>query len=127
MSVRRQNLKEAAELLRKGASLLKEPCPRCGGVLLLYQGSYLCPSCGTIDQSSAEASRAPAKPVQKNRGELEVLSVLEKVISGKLIELHGRLQSISNFDEELKYTSLLKSYLEVLRLIQQIKHSKSGA
>jgi UPF0148 protein len=127
MSARRQSLKEAAELLRKGASLLKEPCPQCGGVLLFYQGSYLCPTCGAVAEKAAELSQKSTKTSQKDVGELEVLSLIEKAILSKLTELSSRSQSSSNLDEELKYVDLLKAYLELLNLVKQVKLGKSGA
>jgi UPF0148 protein len=40
------SMKEMAELLRKGASMLSETCPRCGTTLFeLPGGEIICPTC----------------------------------------------------------------------------------
>ncbi len=37
-----------AEIMRKGGTLLAEPCPKCGGLLVKYKGKTFCPKCDNI-------------------------------------------------------------------------------
>jgi UPF0148 protein len=41
---------QAASYMRKGATLLKDPCPKCGGVQLLYQNRRVCVNCGDLTE-----------------------------------------------------------------------------
>ena len=38
--------KKAVEMLLKGATLVREPCPYCKGVRIMKDGSALCVTCG---------------------------------------------------------------------------------
>ena len=37
-----------AEIVRRGGTLLAEPCPRCGGLMVRYKGRTICPRCDNI-------------------------------------------------------------------------------
>jgi UPF0148 protein len=38
----KNNMKLAAELVSKGATMLSEPCPQCGGIQVRYRGKVYC-------------------------------------------------------------------------------------
>ncbi|MGC8661270.1 MAG: Sjogren's syndrome/scleroderma autoantigen 1 family protein [Nitrososphaeria archaeon] len=37
-----------AEIMRRGGTLLAEPCPKCGGLMVKYKGRTFCPKCDNI-------------------------------------------------------------------------------
>ena len=44
MSSARDRMKLAADLVSKGATMLAEPCPKCGGIQVRYRGKVYCTS-----------------------------------------------------------------------------------
>lgn len=55
--------KVIAEALKRGGTLLSEPCPRCGGLMVKYKGRTFCPICDNItDLDSIEAP--PSAPLE---------------------------------------------------------------
>jgi uncharacterized Zn finger protein (UPF0148 family) len=70
-----------AEMLKHGATLLREPCPECGGILLRFRGKDICPSCsGIASMEELEEATAPKEPQPKGRAEA-VAKVLDETLS----------------------------------------------
>ena len=44
MSKSREKMQLTVELMRRGAVMLKEPCPTCNGVQVRYKGKVYCTS-----------------------------------------------------------------------------------
>jgi UPF0148 protein len=42
--ITKNNMKLAAELVSRGATMLGEPCPQCGGIQVRYRGKVYCTS-----------------------------------------------------------------------------------
>lgn len=126
MSATRKDLRQAAELLRKGATLLKEPCPQCNGILLLYQGSQYCLNCGILPKPGPKEV-ITSKAAGTHAEQTSSFSTLENVSYRRLQELSEKLQSPLNLEEELKYVELAKAYLQLLKLLQSSREPRRGA
>ncbi len=63
-------LKKAVDMLLGGATMLREPCPYCGGVRVIKDGNALCTGCGREPDPMADVPEAP-KQAQGTRKELE--------------------------------------------------------
>jgi len=83
--------KKAVDMLLKGATLLREPCPYCGGVRVMKEGHALCVNCGKEPENRV-TSKEPKK-------EGDILKILEKKLEDLSMELeketdHKRQQKI---------------------------------
>jgi len=72
---------QAASYMRKGATLLRDPCPKCGGVQLLYQNRRVCVNCGDL----SELEKGP--PLELN----EVVGLTKEACMIRLKRLTDRL------------------------------------
>ncbi|MGA1974158.1 MAG: Sjogren's syndrome/scleroderma autoantigen 1 family protein [Conexivisphaerales archaeon] len=79
----RSSQKFMAEMLKKGATLLREPCPECGGIIFRYRGSDVCPSCSGITNME-ELDEAAAVKEAPPSGRAEIVA---KVLDGTLAQL----------------------------------------
>ncbi|MFQ5782032.1 MAG: Sjogren's syndrome/scleroderma autoantigen 1 family protein [Nitrosopumilus sp.] len=97
--------KKAAEMLLKGATLLREPCPYCSGVRVMKDGKALCVSCGR----KPEKKNMPKEKIQQN-SKLALKETLEK----KLESLSKELESESNHEKQQEILKSINSLLETL-------------
>lgn len=97
--------KKAVEMLLKGATLLKEPCPYCSGVRVMKGGHALCVNCGKEPQ---------VKEQKKEPDSISTLGLLEK----KLETLSKELEAEKDHE---KQQNILKSINSLIETIQKIK------
>jgi UPF0148 protein len=100
--------KKAAEMLLKGATLLKEPCPYCSGVRVMKEGHALCISCG----------REPEKKVIPEINQDVKKTGLETTLEKKLAELSKELEHETNHE---KQQEILKSINSLIETIEKVK------
>lgn len=94
------------DLLMKGASLLGEACPKCGGLQVKYQERIVCLSCG----APSEAASQPAKSS-------DVFDDLRGLALKKIEEITKRLSSEQDLAQQELMTSLLHKYLDLVKKI----------
>ncbi len=99
-TVSRKQLAAASELLRKGATLLGEPCPNCGGVQLKYKDEIVCIVCGAGKERAAQPA---AKP-----------SSLKEVLEAKALEVAYMLRDERSVERQKELLDLLSKYVELL-------------
>lgn len=78
-------LKKIADILLAGGTMMREPCPYCGGVRVIKDGNALCSSCGREPDESVKVPKEPTVGAPE-RKELEA----------RLVELSGMLSQESN-------------------------------
>ena len=100
--------KKAVEMLLKGATLLKEPCPYCAGVRVMKDGHALCVNCGKEPQIKQE---------KKETDSTSTLGLLEK----KLESLSKELEEEKDHE---KQQNILKSINSLIETIQKIKNKQ---
>jgi len=100
--------KKAVEMLLKGATLLKEPCPYCAGVRVMKEGHALCVNCGKEPQ---------IKEQKKETENISTIGLLEK----KLEALSKELEEEKNHQ---KQQDILKSINSLIETIQKIKNKQ---
>ena len=54
------NIRRAAEMLLRGATLLAQPCPYCSGVRVMKDGRALCTSCGSEPEKAPSPDPEPS-------------------------------------------------------------------
>lgn len=109
----------AAELLRKGGTLVKEACSACGGVQVKYSGKIVCVNCGKEEENKVE-SKTEAKAAPK------VVNDLKNIVLTKINELLPLLKSESDLGKQSDMAKLLIHYLEVLEKIPKDNESRRG-
>jgi UPF0148 protein len=101
--------KKAAEMLLKGATLLRDPCPYCSGVRVMKEGHALCISCGR----EPEKKEIPieVKPLREKTG---TESILEK----KLFELSKELEQETNHEKQQEILRSINSLIETMEKLK---------
>ena len=105
MSGGRDGAKIAAELVSRGATMLSEPCPQCGGVQLRYHGKVFCTN---HDDLSSVASTGAVT--------LEsVAATMREVLLMKLNEASAALEHEKDQQRQEQLASLMAKYFDLLQ------------
>ena len=120
-----QRIVSSADLLRRGATLLQEACPRCGGVQVRFRGKVYClneddlsellstgsTTTGAAVSHAAKLSSESAKSEPKqDSSSLQVRSVLEE----KLKRLTKQLEESEDIEQQTKLLELISKYVDTL-------------
>jgi UPF0148 protein len=111
----RQKLRSVSNLIRRGGKLLGEPCPKCGGVLVQYQGRTICANCD--DLSLIEKTRTAPPPT-------DISTHLKNLASSKIEETAKQLESETDPEKQIRLAELLLRYIEILDKVA--KYDKTG-
>ena len=115
----RETISRMATLLKSGASMLSELCPRCRVPLFrLKSGDVICPSCGQrflIVSSEEEERRARASLT---------LQSLEATVLEKIEYLRARAAQAEALDELADIGKALLMYLQVLELTHRVRRGE---
>jgi uncharacterized Zn finger protein (UPF0148 family) len=115
----KQNMAATAELMIKGAALLREACPRCGGVQIKFQGRTYCTAQDDLEKAllgdSSKEETQPGKTEAKAPGPTtgqhdSLASMLEK----KLSLASEQLEQTTDVEEQAKLLDLISKYVETL-------------
>lgn len=112
----KENLKQAAESLLKGGTLLSEPCEKCNGIQVKKNNEVTCIICGnTTTQKEPKSTDDIDKTVDKRI--LPDFSISEK-IRERLVELIISIGSDKNLDEEEQRLRVIDIYINILEKIK---------
>ena len=115
----KENLKQAAEVLLKGGTLLSEPCEKCNGIQVKNNNEVTCIICGnTTTLKEPKSTEDMDKTVDKRI--LPDLSISEK-IGERLEELIMSIGSDKNLDEEEQRLRVIDIYIKILEKIKVLK------
>jgi UPF0148 protein len=109
----KDNLRIAAELVSKGATMLGEPCPKCGGIQVRYRGKVYCTNhedlstIATSEQLSMET----------------VAARMKEVLLAKLNESATTLGAERDTARQDQIVSLMAKYFELLQKLPQTEGS----
>lgn len=104
MSSAKERMQLAAELVSKGATMLAEPCPKCGGIQVRFRGRVYCTSHEDIG-GVVESKVVTVESVQ---------SQLKEVLLVKLNETALALASEKDPARQREYVSLMAGCYELL-------------
>ena len=105
----RDKMKLAVELVRKGATMLGEPCAKCGGIKVRYHGRAYCT--GHEDLSSVVASEMVSMDT--------VLAGMREVLLSKLNEVSSSLGQEKDGAKQEQLVSLMTKYYDLLEKLSQ--------
>ncbi len=101
------------DLMRRGATLLSETCPNCGGIMLRYKGVTFCPRCSGFT-SVEEVEERLAVPK-------DILGDLEQLLYDGIKEDVKALRAAKDPGDRGATLRLLKEELEVLEVVLRLK------
>ena len=104
------------ELIRRGATLLKEPCPKCGGLMVKYKGKNVCPVCLKV-KSVKEIEEGI---IPKEGLEFLIIETIEK----RVLELVKKLESVSSYKQEKELMELIFRYYQLLNEVAKYRERK---
>ena len=114
----RNRVTSGADLLRRGATLLREPCPKCGGLQIRYKEKTYCMNCDDID---SVLSPKPEVKIEAKETPAPTTS-LRKLIEEKLSSVTKQLDAATDVDEQARLLDLISKYVETL---DKLKKSES--
>jgi UPF0148 protein len=100
--------KTTFELMRRGAVMMKEPCPVCNGVQLRYKGKVYCTN--HDDLAVALQAREILFP--------DVAEDLKNLLLVKLKESMALLEGEKDYEKLDRLVSLMTRYVELLRKLE---------
>ena len=106
----KENLKDAAESLLKGGTLLSEPCEKCSGIQVRKNNETKCIICG--NKTSTETHEP-----EKDLSSLEQLNYKDSInvkIGNRLAELIGKIGTDTNLIEEEQRLRVIEYYIKLL-------------
>ena len=105
----KDKMKLAVELVRKGATMLGEPCAKCGGVKVSYHGRVYCT--GHEDLSSVVAAETLSMDT--------VLAGTREILLSKLNEAAASLSQEKDSAKQEQLVSLMTRYYDLLEKLSQ--------
>lgn len=105
----KDKMKVSVELVRKGATMLAEPCPRCGGIQVRFHGKVYCTNHEDLTSLLTE-ERASYDSVVANMKEL---------LTSKLNEANGLLEKERDVVKQEQLVSLMSKYYDLLQRISK--------
>jgi uncharacterized Zn finger protein (UPF0148 family) len=117
----KEQMTAAAELLRKGGTLVTEACNACGGVQVKYSGKIVCINCGKQEEIKVEAREV--KMETKPQTDVMVIELKNTVLT-KINELLPTLKFESDVGKQSELVKLLICYLEVLQKMPKDNESR---
>lgn len=125
------NLKNGAELLLKGGSLLNTSCNNCGGVQIRYKERIICINCGLeVGEKKETDNIETSNPTRQDLGRTkemtndvkilyETISRYDKIILRKLSYLFTSLKDEEDLLSQNIKIDLIIKYLDILERIKK--------
>jgi uncharacterized Zn finger protein (UPF0148 family) len=117
-------IKNAAELLTRGASLINEGCPKCRGVQVKFKEIITCINCGNQQKVFNNVSSIDSKQhfiVEDSKG-LPV-ELIENRITYKIIKLINIIDDENeDISDQKKKADLLELYLRIIEKTRQLRN-----
>jgi UPF0148 protein len=107
--VSKEKMKTTVELVRKGATILSEPCPTCGGVQVRYHGKTYC-------TSHEDLSRVL---LEQDVSYDAVVAGLRQLLLSKIAESTNLLEKEKDKAAQDELVTLLTKYFDLLQKLPQ--------
>ncbi|HEY7695832.1 MAG TPA: Sjogren's syndrome/scleroderma autoantigen 1 family protein [Nitrososphaeraceae archaeon] len=109
----RNKLKNAAEFLLRGGTLLSEPCNKCNGIQVRKDNEIQCIICGNTTLPEDNTSMEVENIVENNN-----IDELREKIRNRLNDLTNSIGSDKNLIEEEQRLRVIDYYLRILEKIK---------
>jgi len=101
----RDGMRAAAELVRRGATIMGEPCQQCGGIQVRYRGKVYCAS----HEDLSPALKAEEVSIDT------VMAEMREVLLAKLNQASTLLEREKDPVNEDRLVSLMSKYFDLLQ------------
>jgi UPF0148 protein len=115
MSDDKEQVKQMADLLMSGGTMLFKHCPQCGTPLFEIQGEIWCQSCKKKVIIVKEGQEMP------DYNKLTLFVDLEKTILSKLQEINQQIKAETDLSRLEPLGHFLSTWLEVLKKVRSIQ------
>lgn len=102
-------MKLAADLVSRGATMLGEPCPKCGGIQVKYKGKVYC-------TTHEDLSGVTSSQTLSQEG---VETQMKEALLARLNEAAGALASENEREKQVQLVELMAGCYELLRKLPQ--------
>jgi uncharacterized Zn finger protein (UPF0148 family) len=109
----RENMKNAAEFLLKGGTLLSEPCEKCSGIQVKKNDEIKCIICG----NTISLADNKTKDIEKNV-DFDYKNKMVEKIGIRLQDLITGIGSDKNLAEEEQRLRVINTYIIILEKIK---------
>ena len=109
----RENMKNAAEFLLKGGTLLSEPCEKCSGLQVKKNDEIKCIICGNTISPTDNKTKEIEKIV-----EFDYRNKMVEIIGKRIQELITGIESDKNLAEEEQRLRVINTYFVILEKIK---------
>ena len=109
----RKKLKNAADFLLSGGTLLSEPCNKCSGIQIRKNNEIKCIICGNTTLPENNTTNEVEKVVDSNYAD----QLREKIIK-RLNDLLNNIGSDKNLVEEEQRLRVIDNYIRILEKIK---------
>ena len=109
----RENMKNAAEFLLKGGTLLSEPCEKCSGIQVKKNDEIKCIICGNTISPADNKTKETEKIV-----EFDYRNKMVEIIGKRIQELITGIGSDKNLAEEEQRLRVINTYIIILEKIK---------
>jgi uncharacterized Zn finger protein (UPF0148 family) len=110
--VKKDRMGDAAELIRRGAILLKETCPKCGGLQVKYKNRNLCLNCDDLSDLASIERVSPEGRVPASLGDM---------VFDKIQRLSDALSKEEDIDKQARIANLILIYMEIIEKIKKAR------
>ncbi|MFP3224203.1 MAG: autoantigen p27 domain-containing protein [Nitrososphaeria archaeon] len=101
-----------AEIMRRGGTLLAEPCPKCGGIMLRYKGKTFCPNCDNIENIEELEGKSETK--------LTDLQEIDDLILRRLLNV------LKQQPDDEKTSIIILNYINALKTLREMKNKNES-
>ena len=117
-------IKNAAELLTRGASLINEACPKCRGVQVKFKEITTCINCGNEQRLLSDESSKDSNQLSILKDYKQIpLDLIENLIAHKIVKLVNIFDDDKeDISDQKKKADLLELYL---RIIEKTRHLRN--
>ena len=110
----KEKMKRTSDILLKGGKLLSEACPKCGGLLLQYQGRTGCVNCDNINEIGKNVIVST----------MDMTLRIQSLVSKKIEEIAQNLEKEEDIEKQTHLAELLLKYIEILRKVSRAKKNE---
>ena len=118
------SMKNAADLLMKGASLIRDPCDVCRGVQVRTKDKSICVSCGNEKNISkpviSNTSTSESIAVNKSEFVQTRLQAVRHLIEEKILMLSKEIKYDDDIEIQTRKADLIETYLRILEKVRQL-------
>ncbi|MGB8934763.1 MAG: Sjogren's syndrome/scleroderma autoantigen 1 family protein [Candidatus Nitrosopolaris sp.] len=119
------NLKDAASLLLRGATLLNDPCPSCAGVQVRFQNKDICINCCTLQDTVTQATHRESNANNEEAKMITDRELAKSIIQEKIMLLVQQLRDENDISSQKIKAELIELYLRIMEKARALEDPRN--